>query len=202
MNTGIYGMFRIVKDDVAELKRFTGPHEGLCYLILLRENSRIFSKETEQQTGQEDIQRMLFRRVFIMIDGLDVIIEPPHFLAGFGVRRMFGIGDGLLVLPRQWQKKLVIRLEITVIERCLVFDCSVIGHDRLVIRDKDEANLVLLNHRKAQRLLKSLFNRGTVRHRMKVKLLGQRNITGNFGNVALYISHLKTLARRIWNPVG
>jgi len=110
---------------------------------------------------------MLFIMIFILIDDLDMVIQPPHLLTGIGIRRVLGIGNGLLVQSRQRQKEFIVRFEIAVVERCLVFDCPVIGNDRRVIRYKDKPYLLLLNHRKGKYILKSLFKRGTICNRVK-----------------------------------
>lgn len=43
----------------------------------------------------------------------------------------------------------------------MIFNCPVIGNDRCVTHYEDEPYLVLLNHRKGQRVFKGLFKRGT-----------------------------------------
>ena len=72
-----------------------------------------------------------------------MVIQPPHLLTGLGIRRTLGIGNSFLVQSRQWQKEFIVRFEIAVVERGLVFDCPVIGNDRRVIRYEDEPYLVL-----------------------------------------------------------
>ena len=145
---------------------------------------------------------MFFIMILITIDDLDMVIQPSHLLTGFGIRRVLGIGNGFLIQSRQWQKELVVCLEVAVVERCLVFDCPVIGNDRRVIRYEDEPYLALFNDRKSQGILKSLFKGGTICNRMKVHLIGEGNITIYFGYITLWVSHLKTLDRRVWSSVG
>lgn len=70
------------------------------------------------------------------------VIESPHLLAGFDVRRMLSIGERLFILTGKWEKEIKILGEIRKVNQNAVIYLSVIGRQHSEVRHDDESDFV------------------------------------------------------------